>query len=259
MARKHEAVELLKAGLTLGEIAKQMGVTISTVMGYLCTQVGEGVIQRSDIVFSFPRQFREAVEKALSGARSQKRSAVQARMRKVGVEVNAEELYLYLKLRSAKVEFGDLYESIRFIEVHLHSLARKVLEGSYGSKWWWKLPLDVRKGCANLHAEIGMHLAEPYCCTDFIDLRKIYKSLWGELSLALPEEFRKHPRRFLDHLDYINEVRNAVMHPVKGLKLTDESFSRVRSFQRIRERKDPTPVQTWQQLLSGPAASKNVQ
>jgi hypothetical protein len=259
MGRKHEAVGLLKQGPSPRKIAEEMGVTISTVMSYLCTQVGEGAIQRSDIVFSFPKRFRDAVEEALSSGRSQKRSAVQARMAKLGIDVDAEELYLYLKLRNAKVEFGDLYESIRFIEVHLHSLARKLLEASYGPKWWWRLPLDVRRACANLHSEIGMNLAEPYCCTDFIHLKKIYDYLWGELCRGLPEDFRKHKKRFLDDLDFINEVRNAVMHPVKGLSLTDESFSRVRAFQRLLERRDSTPVQTWQELLSAPVASKNVQ
>lgn len=50
MAGKHEAVEWLKKGLSSDRIAKQMEVTVATVMGYLYNQLGKGKIRRSDIL-----------------------------------------------------------------------------------------------------------------------------------------------------------------------------------------------------------------
>ena len=64
MARKHEAVSVLKRGLSPALIARGMQVSIGTVMGYLYTQVGEGAIRRSDILFAIDSEIRAAVETA---------------------------------------------------------------------------------------------------------------------------------------------------------------------------------------------------
>ena len=62
MARVNEAVSHLKKGLSPGEIAKIMGISFSSVMGYLHRGIGEGAIRRSDILFTIPKATREIVE-----------------------------------------------------------------------------------------------------------------------------------------------------------------------------------------------------
>ena len=65
MARKHEAVRLLKTGHTPTSIAREMGISVASVMGYLYNQVGEGRIRRSDIVFAIAPDVRRAIESAI--------------------------------------------------------------------------------------------------------------------------------------------------------------------------------------------------
>lgn len=42
-----------------------MGVTVSTVLGYLYRQAGVGKIQRSDIILSINRETRDLIEAAI--------------------------------------------------------------------------------------------------------------------------------------------------------------------------------------------------
>ena len=62
MARKHEAVNLMKSGLSPSEIAKTMDISVKSIEGYLYNQVGEGNIRRSDIVFSIKEEIRVEIE-----------------------------------------------------------------------------------------------------------------------------------------------------------------------------------------------------
>jgi len=207
-----------------------MGITMSSVMGYLYIQVGEGAIQRSDIVLSYPPEFRKAVEEAVRDANSDQRSKVQYRLGKMGIQVEPEELYLYLTLRRQKVEYGDLYAWIRSIELQLHNHVREVLEKNHGDRWWRMLPLKVRQECSIIFEEDENEPSHRYCCTTFIHLKTIYEKLWPELSASLPNELARSKHRFVHELGFINKVRNSVMHPVKGLQIEEEAFRRVHTF-----------------------------
>lgn len=62
MARKHEAERLLRNGRGPAEIAKEMGVSLATVIQYLRVQVGEGTLRFSDIYFAIPADKREQLQ-----------------------------------------------------------------------------------------------------------------------------------------------------------------------------------------------------
>ena len=59
MARKHEAEQHLLDGCSPLKISKKMSVTVSTVIQYLCTRIGEGAIGLIDIYFSWTAEQRE--------------------------------------------------------------------------------------------------------------------------------------------------------------------------------------------------------
>ena len=60
MGRSSDVAELVRRGLTPTEIAKELGVTVESVAGYLHRAVGEGLIRRSDIYFSVPKDHRSS-------------------------------------------------------------------------------------------------------------------------------------------------------------------------------------------------------
>jgi hypothetical protein len=66
MARKHEAVKLLREGLSPSAIARTLETSVKTVLGYLYNQIGEGRIHRSDILFSIRPELRAEIEACLS-------------------------------------------------------------------------------------------------------------------------------------------------------------------------------------------------
>lgn len=101
MGRKHEAVEWLRKGYSPSKIARQMGVTISTVMGYLYNQVGEGNIRRSDILFSINEEMRHTIETIVSESKTTTPHwyKIYREIERTGKSMDKEDLQNYLKLR----------------------------------------------------------------------------------------------------------------------------------------------------------------
>lgn len=75
--------------------------------------------------------------------------------------------------------------------------------------------------------------AEPFCYTTFIHLSKIIDSQWSVFSKVLPNRIVKDKKKFLADLNQLNTIRNYVMHPVKGMPITEDDFEFVRSFHHI--------------------------
>lgn len=256
MGRPDEAAKLLLIGHSPSRIAELMGVTISTVMGYLFRQAGEGRIQRSDIVLSIDRETRLLVETAIKEKRSTTPWKIKKWIKKNGKVLNQDDVQVYLNLRSARVEFGDLYESLREIETCLHTLVKETLSGEYGADWWRHVPEEVRIECATLQERDETPADEKYCYTTFIHIKKILEKNWQALSKRLPTGFTRDKKQFLSQLGRLNYIRNAVMHPVKGIRLDDEAFAMVRSFQReITKIAEPQQV-SWNQLHADISAEK---
>ncbi|RLI51982.1 MAG: hypothetical protein DRP09_18675 [Candidatus Thorarchaeota archaeon] len=232
MARKHEAVEWLEKGHSPSEIAELMEVTVSTVMGYLYNQVGEGRIRRSDIVFSIDQDTRNVIERVVVHLDTTYWYDIYREIEKMGKPVNRSDLEVYLKLRDARVALGDMYEIIRDIEVTLHNAIRNVLTCEYGSVDWWRQGIseNIRAECAAALEKDSTPAEEPYCYTNFIHLKAILDKQWRLFSAILPKRLASDKKQLLSDLTKLNQVRNNVMHPVRGVVPTDKDFAFVRDF-----------------------------
>lgn len=259
MGRPAEAARLLRKGDSPSQVAFRMGVTVSTVLGYLYRQAGEGKIQRSDIILSIPRQTRLAVEEALNRVRPPHRPYKITRwLKKRHPTVNRDDVQIYLNLMGSGVQFGDLYESIREIEMLLHSITKKTLIGKYGDAWWRKaVPQKIRVECVQRREMDDLPADDPFSYTNFIDMKKILSENWTELAEKLPEEVVRDRKEFLSKLDKLNGIRNAVMHPIKELPVSDEMFEFVRHPQR--QLTAPQREVTWHTLLSNIRVDSSVQ
>ena len=237
MARKHEAVEWLKKGCSPSKIAEHMDVTVSTVINYLYNQVGEGRIRRSDIVFSVSQNTRDTIEHLISETGTTYWFDIYRAIERSSRQIDREDLQIYLELRDARVALGDMYEIIRDIEVTLHSSIKNILVSEYGPNDWWRkgIPKNIRAECAASLEKDPEPAGEPYCYTDFIHLKEILDKQWRVFSRALPKKLSSDKKKLLSGLAKLNEVRNSVMHPVRGMIPTDKDFALVREFRHYLE------------------------
>jgi len=229
MARRHEAAEWLRKGYSPSEIAHEMNVTTSTVMNYLYNQVGEGNLRRSDIVFAIDEEKRDAIEALIPKYESSYWYKIHRRLQRTGISIGREDLILYLKLRDARVAFGDMYEFIRDIEVNLHDLVKSTLISEYSKDWWRKgVPNQIRADCASSLELDPEPASEAYSYTTFIQLGKILEAQWDIFKKTLPKRLASDRRATIRRLEKLNHIRNSVMHPIKNLQLTDKDFAFVR-------------------------------
>lgn len=245
MGRKHEAVSLLMNGYSPSKIAKKMGVTVSTVMGYLYNQVGEGNIRRSDILFSIDPKTRSMIEDLISELNTTYWFDIYKFAEEKGIKLNKDDLKIYLQLRDARVAFGDMYEFIREIETILHNVIKKILIHEYGENWWRKgVPTKVRVACVTAFEEDTNPSFHPYCYTNLIHLKEIINKQWKIFSKYLPKKIVKDKHVFLCKLAKLNQIRNRVMHPVRG-DLDEKDFVFIREFREYLE------LEKWKRILGG--------
>lgn len=233
MGRREEAADLLRAGHSPTEIAHQMNVTVTTVMGYLLQKVGSGEVRRSDIAFSIDRKTRRLVEQHIKMLGTAKWYEIFSAISHSDHSIGRDDVEIYLQFRNARVVLGDMYELIRGIEISLHTHVYEVLREVYGQEHWWTkgIPLRIRKACAERREEDPARL-DHYCYCDFIHLKEILDKQWGVLSKSLPKNQSSNKGQFLSRLTRLNEIRNCVMHPVRGAVPTEHDFEFVRDFHR---------------------------
>src|SRR5215213_1521424 len=236
MARKDQAAALLKAGNSPSQIASLMGITIGSVAGYLYTKVGEGAIRRSDILFSIDADTREIAEELIQKTGKDDCNLIFRAARREGYSLDYGELEIYLKLRDSRISLGDMYEFLCELEIILHEMIKNVLTDTYGAGengWWRKgIPSQIRTECVRMREEEKEPAAEPFCYTTFIHLSKIIDTQWSVFSQVLPQKIAKDKKKLLSDLAQLNVIRNYVMHPVKGMPITEDDFAFVRKFHR---------------------------
>lgn len=236
MGRKEQAADLLKAGNSPSQIASLMNISIGSVEQYLYTKVGEGSIRRSDILFSIDADNRRIVEDVILKIGKRDCYSVYQSAKREGFSLDYKELEIYLRLRDARISLGDMYEFICQIEITLHEMIKNILTAKYGKgeTGWWRqgIPVEIRKDCARLREEETEPAAEPFCYTTLIHLRKILDDQWAIFSQVLPLPIVKEKKKFLSSLAKLNSIRNYVMHPVKGMPITEDDFSFVRGIHR---------------------------
>jgi hypothetical protein len=127
-----------------------------------------------------------------------------------------------------------LYEDLRVIETTLHERIRSALENHHGSgemNWWTKgVPLRIREKCSQRREGDPKRL-DSYCYTDLLDLREILKANWGVLKAEVGR-LGSDRKQLHEMLGRVNEIRNMVMHPARGIDPNEEDFAFIRSVNR---------------------------
>lgn len=226
MHKKDEAAALLHQGHSPSEIAAILKARVADVMNYLCTKVGQGDLRRSDIAFSLKRELRKAIEEIAAESGSLNATQISRELQKRGMACNRYDVRVYLEYRRARVVLGDMYEIVRNIEVRLHSFIKYQLIAEHGEENWWRagVPEKIRAECAALREKDPEPAADAYCYTHLIALREVLDKAWPVLSKHLPGPIASNKKDLLDRLLQLNRVRNAVMHPVRGDRLSEEEF-----------------------------------
>lgn len=232
MRRDHRSrvLNLLLEGNSPAGIAQQTGLPQGVVLNQLFNLVGQGRLRRSDILFSIDAETRRHIEQSIAQAGSTEPRRVRRALQRANVTIRPEDLDVYLRLRDARVDLGDMYEFIREIELKLHEFIRTSLVGEYGDADWWRkgVPLNVREDCAVMNERDAEPVASLYCYTTVMNLRTILDREWSVISRHLPNALRTDKQQTLASLIRFNRIRNIVMHPVKGILLADEDFDFVR-------------------------------
>jgi hypothetical protein len=234
IGRKQQTLQLAREGLPPSAIADRIGVPFATAMSYLYGLVGEGMLKRSDIVFSFDQEARDAIEQAIERHGTTDLRAVRKLLAKDNVQIRREDLAVYLTLRDARVALGDMYEMVRDAELALHDRFRAAFVAAFGEEHWWRegVPASVRAECAALYEHDPDPAPEAFAYTSLIHLREILDKRWDVLAPALPRAMQSNRKQLMADLVTLNRIRNAVMHPVRRAVFTDREFLFVRQFAR---------------------------
>jgi len=94
------------------------------------------------------------------------------------------------------------------------------------------VPTEIRTYCQEMRETDKEPAVEPFCYTTFVHLSKMLHKQWGLFSEVLPAVIRKDKKKLVDDLDKLNIIRNYVMHPVKGVPITEDDLSSFASFTR---------------------------
>lgn len=233
MGRREEVVELLRKGNPPSKIAQLMGISMQSVMGYLYQKVGEGEISRYEIMLSFDRKTREAVEQALESGRhrdgAEFLNKVPGELEEENCSIDLAGLVIYIN--SSHAALADMYELIRRIETDLHLRIRNTLVQKYGREHWWRkgVPEKIRAELVVSFERDPEPANQPYSYTTLIHLKEIYDKRWSILCETLPARVRSDKRKFLSNMTRLNGIRNSVMHPVRRIRLNDDDYGFVQS------------------------------
>lgn len=223
-----EAEELLREGKTPSEIAGSMGISVTLAIQYLRTRVGDGSLRFSDIYFAFSSESRKILQAALPTKGANGDAEIPA------LPIHGlcrEELELFESLRHWRVFAGDMYEYVSEIEIGAHQMVRDLLQQEFSSDrgdWWCKgVPEQIRQKCLS-RSEEDKFLLEPFAYTDLIDLSKIIEKNWMIFNTF--QDCGVSRRKFASDFSRLNRIRNAVMHPAKLRKWSEDDFEFVRTF-----------------------------
>ncbi len=123
----------------------------------------------------------------------------------------------------------DVFLTVTAVEEKLHLFVRQTLKRAYGeeeSGWWFDgVPADIRTKCVVALELDPRRRPHAYNYTYLIDLKQIVEKRWKHFEQDF-ERARKGAKSkdyelktkadFLKHLTRLNEIRNEVMHPVRG-------------------------------------------
>ena len=236
MGRPYDVAKLLQEGLSPAGIAKRLGISVGSVRQYLWVAVGEGLIRRSDVLFSLPKDLRSVVERMMHANRPKNAFDLQTLLYRQQFPCDREELNILWNLTIGRVGYGDLYEFITSSEELLHTQIKVTLKAEFGeeaSGWWRKgVPERIRVICAQVREQDDDGEADPYAYTTLIHLKEILDRHWQLFVSRLPKAVIADKKALLRDIERLNTIRNRVMHPTRLHKVTDEDFEFAREMHR---------------------------
>jgi len=237
MGRPAECASLVRNGFTPTQISREFSITFKSVVQYLYTAIGFGLLLKSDILFAIDESTGGAIEQALCSLNHLSAYGLVAVLKDAGICLDDEDAALYLDLRKSRVDIGDVYQFIAEIELSLHQTIQVTLKAECGDEeegWWRKgVPQKVRIACVTRREEDVELPAEPYCYTTFSDLIDIIDKEWKVLSPQLPNAMTKDKGDCIRNLRQLNAVRNRVMHPVRSGPPSIKDFKFARDIHHI--------------------------
>jgi len=225
VGRPKQCADLILEGHALSEIAAELHISSNSVVQYLYSALGMGLIDILDIVVTIPEDTRCAIERIITDFGTDYYPIVHKEVEDRHIDIDRAELQLYLRVRGKYI--GDLYFFIADLERSLHSLIQTVLEAEFGSDYrWWNLtvPESIKQECQQRHQRDRNPADHPYSYTSFLQLRDIIDSNWNTFQGYLPEAESLDRRALMRALSAANAVRNKVMHPVRESMPSNEEF-----------------------------------
>jgi len=109
MGRPGEIATLVRQKRSIAQIAEELGIQSSTVTSYLNRAIGDGLLTRSDVLFSIGEDDRTAIEQVGESNLNAGWMTVCKVLEKHGKHINPDEVALYLKYRAfRRFRFHDL-------------------------------------------------------------------------------------------------------------------------------------------------------
>ncbi len=233
MTVREDAARLLLQGLSPRQIATKMGKDLIDIKRFLLTQVGEGTLRLSDILFSIDEKTRESFEAIAREHPGESHPKISQELRRKKLTVG--EYRIYLACRNS--ERGDMYVYLADIELTLHDLIKRALTYHFGKDKWWRggIPTQIRTECASAQQQDADPVDDLFGYTTLINLSEILKKNWGLFVPLLPKTFVQNRSSFLGDLHRLNTLRNGIMHPIKRIVISKDDFAFVR---KVREQID---------------------
>jgi hypothetical protein len=214
----NQIVELVRPSA----ISKDLRIPAAELTPILAEAVMHGYIRKSDILFTFPKSLREAIERlnpVKNPATLHHFLPTLKEMYGIDDDTDECEAFFLWAFTRQRVVYSDLYEMLSIIEITLHKRIRQCL----GKGFWRRdetsgskgVPLSVRQSCVARQEEDDNPSNEPYSYTTLIDLKEIIGANWDIFSKRLPASATKDKKKLLSDFNKLNSIRNKVMHPVR--------------------------------------------
>ena len=231
-----EVEELIRKGDGPAEISQKRAVSEDITLRTLTELVGTGRLRRSDIYYSVPKETRHIIEEAVRKFTNKDSRHIYRYLRRKNISVKGIEVKIVMTYKNARIALGDIYQDIYSIEVGLHNFVKAVLEKKLGAneEGWWRegIPSDIRKNCLIRREDDERPLKDAWCYTNLIDLKVIFDKGWSNFVGRLPKLISLDKKKFLSNLTRLNNIRNLVMHPVRGEIPSENDFEFVRDLKR---------------------------
>lgn len=247
MGRPDECASLTRAGKCPSKIATTLGITTKSVILYIRTAVGFGVLRCSDVLIALDRTSCGKLPGMVASNPSISAKEARQRLCDGGGSLDQDEIDYYLELVASRSFVADLYYYISEVELFLHQKIGDALKVEFGDGdgGWWKtgVPERVRIDCATVREKDPEEPTHAYYYATLINLIDIIDKNWVVLSKAFLAAKNLEKQELLRELKRMNSLRNRVMHPIRygvpnseDIEFVREVYARIIGPRRVKNR-----------------------